>query len=178
MSFHPNTTSEPLRFAYISLGSNQGSKVGAAEQTLLAAAQELKELSAGEFVLSALYKTEPVDCEPDTAEFINAAVRIQIAESVNAIDVLSALHEIEFTYGRKRSGTANAPRTLDLDLIHLEHCEVNTESLTLPHPRAHLRLFVVAPLADIEGGLIIPGQAETVSELKLKLAAGPTVHRL
>ena len=67
--------------------------------------------------------------------------------------------------GRTRSGLANAPRVIDLDLIAFGIETRATPTLTLPHPRAHQRAFVLAPLDEIAPGLVLPGQQKTVAEL-------------
>jgi 2-amino-4-hydroxy-6-hydroxymethyldihydropteridine diphosphokinase len=59
----------------------------------------------------------------------------------------------------------NEPRLLDLDLIAFGQRALSTPTLVLPHPRAHLRRFVLQPLSEIAPGFILPGQAQTVSQL-------------
>jgi len=72
---------------------------------------------------------------------------------------------LEARLGRTRSGLANAPRAIDLDLIAFGTETRTTPTLVLPHPRAHERVFVLAPLAEIAPGLVLPGQQQTVSGL-------------
>jgi 2-amino-4-hydroxy-6-hydroxymethyldihydropteridine diphosphokinase len=103
---------------------------------------------------SSLYQTEPVgyDNQPD---FINAVVEVQTDASPEAL--LTALLDIEQTFGRERP-FPNAPRILDLDLLCYDSIVQNTDFLTLPHPRMHLRGFVLLPLAEIAPDFVIPSE--------------------
>ena len=76
----------------------------------------------------------------------NAVCLVDTTLSAQAL--LAALHDIEAAFGRERS-FRNAPRTLDLDIIDYAHCRYSSDALTLPHPRAHERSFVMLPLAEI-----------------------------
>ena len=89
-----------------------------------------------------------------------------------AIAVLEALFALERQFGRIR-GLPNAPRTLDLDLIAYGREISDTPGLILPHPRAHDRLFVMGPLAEIAPGWVHPALGRTASDL----AATATVGR-
>jgi 2-amino-4-hydroxy-6-hydroxymethyldihydropteridine diphosphokinase len=85
---------------------------------------------------------------------------------------------MEKAFGRKPKQVLNEPRPLDLDLIAFGAERRNTPELTLPHPRAHRRRFVLAPLAEIVPDLVLPGQTSTVRELLAGLPAGQTLRRL
>jgi 2-amino-4-hydroxy-6-hydroxymethyldihydropteridine diphosphokinase len=99
-------------------------------------------------------------------DFINAVVKLNAV--LPAPTFLAQLFAIEARFGRQRS-VANAPRTLDLDLL-LYGDEVRMDAqLTLPHPRMHERAFVLAPLAEIAPQLVISGQG-SVAELLLRCA--------
>ncbi|WP_335338055.1 2-amino-4-hydroxy-6-hydroxymethyldihydropteridine diphosphokinase [Caulobacter henricii] len=101
--------------------------------------------------------------------FLNGVVLVDAAHDASA--VLSALHRIEASFGRDRE-VANSPRTLDLDLIAYGR-QVISGGLTVPHPRAHERLFVMGPLAEIA-----PGWRHPVSgELAVRLADAAKVGR-
>ncbi len=86
--------------------------------------------------------------------FINAVVSSET--QLGARELLNELFAIEARFGRHRS-VPNAPRTLDLDLLLYGDTVSNDPQLTLPHPRMHLRAFVLAPLAEITSSLTIPG---------------------
>ena len=80
----------------------------------------------------------------------------QLETGLPAERLLSELQEVERQHGRERS-FANAPRTLDLDLLVFEKLEMETKTLTVPHPRLHERRFVLEPLAEI-ADVEVPGQ--------------------
>ncbi len=152
---------KPSELAIVALGSN----LGDSREILRQAMEKLKALSAGSFRQSSIIQTEPVDCPPGSPSFLNAvAVFIpRLGETPESL--LSKLQEIESGLGRTRGIIRNAARTLDLDLIAFAtECRARPE-LTLPHPRAHLRRFVLQPLSEIVPDLILPGQTKTVREL-------------
>ena len=80
-------------------------------------------------------------------------------------DFLRKLLAIESDLGRERSGVINEPRVIDIDLICLGSIRMDSPFLTLPHPRAHTRPFVLAPLAEIEPDFSFPGFHATATEL-------------
>lgn len=97
------------------------------------------------FRLSSLYRTAPVGYT-EQPDFINAVALVQTRDS--AMVLLQRLQAVEQAFGRERT-FRNAPRILDLDLIDFHHEIWQTDTLTLPHPRAHERGFVMCPLAEI-----------------------------
>lgn len=94
---------------------------------------------------SSFYLTAPVGYD-DQPDFVNAVCEAET--SLAEEDLLAELNRIEAEFGRERS-FRNAPRTLDLDIIDYAHTESSNPHLTLPHPRAHERGFVMVPLAEI-----------------------------
>jgi 2-amino-4-hydroxy-6-hydroxymethyldihydropteridine diphosphokinase len=142
-------TTTPTTIAYIGLGAN----LGDAEAAVRAAAQALAALPDTRLCkLSDLYRSSPVDATgPD---FVNAVA--QLETRMTPLALLHALLAIETQQGRERP-YKHAPRTLDLDLLLYGNHRQTTPELTLPHPRLHLRRFVVAPLAEIAPDLHIPG---------------------
>ena len=112
---------------------------------------------------SAVYETEPVGCEPNADKFLNAVVEFEYEG--NPVRLLEQFIQIEETLGRKRDHRRNLSRTIDLDLLYCGDQQINDERLQLPHPRLHLREFVLRPLADIRPDLILPGQKKTIREL-------------
>lgn len=136
--------------AHIGLGSNLGNP----EAQVLAAFDEIA--ATADIKLerrSSLYRTAPVgyDNQPD---FINAVARIRTTLLPQAL--LDKLLNIERTHGRIRE-FLNAPRTLDLDVLLYDDEQIRTDTLNIPHPRAHLRAFVLLPLLEVSPDLIIPG---------------------
>ncbi len=92
--------------------------------------------------------------------------------------LLEKLQALEIEFGRRRKHVLNEPRPLDLDLIAFGAEIRATSALILPHPRAHQRRFVLAPLAEIAPELVLPGQTRTVRELLASLSSGEVVTRL
>ena len=129
-----------MTLAAIALGSNLGDRL----QHLRVGVDGLSQL--GEVVAtSRLYETEPVG-GPDQGRYLNAVLLIET--EISPTDLMADLLEIERREGRERSERWG-PRTLDLDLITYGDIELDLPALQLPHPRAHERGFVLAPLADV-----------------------------
>ncbi|MBK7415809.1 MAG: 2-amino-4-hydroxy-6-hydroxymethyldihydropteridine diphosphokinase [Dechloromonas sp.] len=138
-----------MNTAYIALGANLGDPVA----TVLAAFGALANLNESRVIhTSSLYRTAPVG---NTAqpEFINAVAALETTLAPEAL--LDALLEVEQRFGRIRA-EKNGPRTLDLDLLLYNDLELDLPRLTLPHPRLHLRAFVLLPLAEISPSLPLP----------------------
>lgn len=148
---------------FVGLGAN----LGDARATLRAALAELRVLAEpGSFQASPFYGTAPVDSSgPD---YVNAVARLRTALSPHAL--LDALQAIEQRFGRERP-YRNAPRTLDLDVLLYGVHEgqgglvLHDERLTLPHPRAALRGFVLEPLAALWPDGDIPGAGRVAERL-------------
>src|ERR671919_646078 len=83
--------------------------------------------------------------------------------------ILKKLKDIEEALGRPREHVRNVSRKIDIDLLYIGDTKINDRELELPHPRMHLRKFVLQPLADIHPGLILPGRTKTVWELLAQL---------
>ena len=137
-------------FAVIALGSNLAEparQVRAALSALAAHPQIQIEKT------SSLYVTAPVgyDNQPD---FVNAVCSVRT--SLDGVSLLAVLNRIEADFGRERT-FRNAPRTLDLDIIDFDGISSNDPHLTLPHPRAHERSFVMKPLAEILPDFVLSG---------------------
>jgi len=143
-----------VHHATIALGANLGDR----KATLLAGVSRLKEhAEIFDVRVSPFYRTKPIDAHgPD---FCNAAALLET--TLGADELLQHLLEIEQQLGRTRS-VRNAPRTIDLDLITYDHQTVSSAALTLPHPRAHERAFVLIPLCEIAGSVLLgpPNDAE------------------
>jgi len=155
--------------AYVSLGSN----LGDARAHVLRAFEELARLPDTRLeARSALYRSAPVDA-PGQSDYVNAAAGVDTG--LSAAQLLAALQEIEQRHGRERPH-ANAPRTLDLDLLLYDEAALTSAMLTLPHPRMHQRAFVLAPLLELDPRLEVPGRG-SVREL-LARCAGQRIERL
>ncbi len=129
---------------------------------------------------SSLWQTTPVDCPPGSPAFVNAVVAFVPRQGATPESMLLSLQEIEREYGRKPKKALNEPRPLDLDLIAFGSETRASKNLTLPHPRAHQRRFVLQPLSEIAPDLILPCQAKTVLRLlrDLPVTAELTVTKL
>ncbi len=112
---------------------------------------------------SRIYETEPVGTGPDAGPFLNAVMDVEFTGEPHTL--LAALRAIESALGRPMRYPRNAPRTLDLDILYVGDLVLHDDTLILPHPRLHLRRFVLAPLNDIRPDLHLPGQSQTIAEL-------------
>ena len=158
-----------MTIAYVGLGSN----LGDARAHVLRAFEDLARLPETRLeARSALYRSAPLDA-PGQADYVNAAAGVDT--ELSAAQLLAALQDIERRHGRERP-YANAPRTLDLDLLLYDEAAFASAMLTLPHPRMHERAFVLAPLAELDPRLEVPGRG-SVREL-LARCAGQRVARL
>ena len=149
--------------AVIALGSN----LSQPQQQVRAALDELAALPGCCLLqASSLYLSAPVGYT-DQPDFVNAVCLLETG--LEPQDLLSALHSIEAKFGRERT-FRNAPRTLDLDIIDFNGITLHNVRLTLPHPRAHERSFVMLPLAEIAPDYRLPGQS-TAAELAATLGS-------
>lgn len=160
--------------SYIALGSN----LGDSRKIILDAMARLQSFSDASVIKSSLWQTSPVDCPPDSPKFVNAIVGFGPRKNETPESLLKKLRELEKEFGRVPKTILNEPRPLDLDLIAFGSETRDTPELILPHPRAHLRRFVLQPLSEIAPELILPGQGKTVAELLAGLPADETVTRL
>ena len=154
-----------MTLAYVALGSNLGNP----PQQLLDATQELAATPGLHLrQRSPLYRTPPwgVLQQPP---FVNAAVQLDSALSPHAL--LDALLAIEQRAGRVRD-EPNGPRTLDLDLLHVDGVQLDDARLSLPHPRMAQRAFVLLPLHDIAPTLQLPGYGRVDQLLAMLDTAG------
>lgn len=135
--------------AYLSLGSNLGDRAG----NLLLAVRGLMEASFDVTKLSAVYETEPVGIG-DAPSFLNMAAEVK-CESITASQMMARMLRIEYLLGRKDK-TLKKPRTIDLDLLFFGNHQADTPFLTVPHPRLHLRNFVLVPMNEIAPRLLHP----------------------
>jgi 2-amino-4-hydroxy-6-hydroxymethyldihydropteridine diphosphokinase len=158
-----SATDELVR-VYVAVGANLGDAAANVRRAFACMTAQF-----GPVRTSTLYATEPIDCPPNSPVFVNAAVRFDTRLAPLAL--LVALRNIELQFGRPSVRSRNAPRLLDLDLIAYGDVSMNTAALTLPHPRAHQRTFVLAPLAELAPDLCLPGQTQTVRALLSSFAS-------
>ena len=153
--------------AYVALGSNLQNPVLQVKNAFV----RLNQLPNTSLIkASSLYLTEPLGYDAEQLksipDFINAVA--EISTDLSPVQLLEALLAIENEAGRERP-FANAPRVLDCDLLLYDNVTMHTQQLTLPHPRMHLRSFVLLPLAEI---------APELSHPNLMLADGSNVVKL
>ncbi len=140
------------------MGSNLGDRAG----YLLAAVRCLIEADFTVNCLSNIYETEPVGLESDL-DFLNMAAAVHVRD-VRPTQMMARLLRIEYILGR-REKNEKKPRTIDLDLLLFGDQKMNTPFLTLPHPRLHVRKFVLAPLAEIAPRVVHPILHKDMQEL-------------
>ena len=145
----------------VALGSNLGDRL----ENLQAARRQIIQLDEVHppILSSGIYETDPVDCERDASKFLNAVVEFDYDGDPGQL--LEQLARIEESLGRKRDHQKNVSRTLDIDLLYCGDRPIDNERLQLPHPRMHLRKFVLQPLTDIQPDLILPNQRKTIRQL-------------
>ena len=164
-SFLLPPSSFPMRVG-VALGSNLGDRLG---QLRLAREQILALPGVSAPVLgSRVYETEPVGSGPDAGAYLNAVLEVEY--DGKAITLLDGLQRIEADFGRPSKRPRNAPRTIDLDILYAGNLVLSNDEVVIPHPRLHLRRFVLTPLADIRPDLILPGQHHTIAELLARLS--------
>lgn len=144
--------------AYVGLGSNLGDRAG----NLLMAVRGLMEASFVVHKLSGIYETEPVGIDT-RAKFLNMVAEIHV-NNVSASQMMARLLRIEYLLGRTDK-SQKKPRTIDLDILLFGDALVETDFLTLPHPRMHLRRFVLKPLAKIAPNVVHPVLKKEIIEL-------------
>ena len=160
--------------AYIGLGSN----VGDSRETLRNAVRALDALpGTSVFRVSRLYRTKPVGVK-EQPDFLNAVVALDVPSGpdpdTGALALLTALKQIEQAFGRQKRERWG-PREVDLDLLLFGRHEIGVDRpdgrwLKVPHPEAHERLFVLAPLSDISPRLVPFGWHETVETARRRQA--------
>lgn len=153
----------------IALGSNLGDRLACLSQGVgeMLARLDHARLTA----VASVYETAPVGCPPGSQNFYNSVVEIECPMAPHAVQ--KVLQSIERMLGRPDERERNAPRPLDLDILYAGQMRVDDDVLTLPHPRLHLRRFVLQPLAEISPDLILPRHAQTVAQLLAALPDDP-----
>ena len=155
--------------AYLCLGSNRADRRAYLERAL-------EEIRAGGIEVrrvSALYETEPVDVRSQPW-FLNCVAEVET--DCMPLQLLRRLKRIEHRLGRRRS-VPRGPRTIDIDILLYGNHVMNTNELTIPHPRLPQRRFVLEPLRELAADLRHPLSHRTVAELLASVADRSRVRR-
>ena len=145
-----------------------GGNLGETEKFFDAALAGLAAAGAAGLHRSRLYRTAPVDCVPGTPDFLNCAVTGTFPGSPR--ELLALTQRLEIEAGRPARHSSREARVLDIDIILFGDCLLRTTELTIPHPRARQRRFVLEPLAEIAPSLRFPDTGETVAAALARLA--------
>jgi 2-amino-4-hydroxy-6-hydroxymethyldihydropteridine diphosphokinase len=155
-----------------------GSNLGDSRRIIQEAIARLQKCSDEPILKSSLWQTSPVNCPPDSPMFINAVVGLVPQKNETPESLLGKLRLLEKEFGPRPRIIPNEPRPLDLDLITFGLETRDTPELVLPHPRAHLRRFVLQPLNEIAPDLILPRQGKTVAQLLAELSSDEILKRI
>lgn len=127
---------------YLAFGSN----IGHRRQTILQAVEELRHAKITIDQISTLIETPAEGGPPGQGPYLNGVVKGETALSPEQL--LTVIEHIEKELGRVRT-VPNAPRTIDIDILLYDNLCINTQRLTIPHPRMQNRIFVMKPLAEL-----------------------------
>jgi 2-amino-4-hydroxy-6-hydroxymethyldihydropteridine diphosphokinase len=160
--------------AFVALGSNLGDSIDIVSRAIA----QLQSLSDKPLLKSSLWQSAPVDCPPGSPPFINAVAALEPRTGETPARLLRQLRGLEEKFGRQPKKILNEPRLLDLDLIAFGSRTMNSADLILPHPRAHLRRFVLQPLSEIAPDFVLPGQTKTAQQLLRGLKTDESLRQL
>ncbi|MBI3323536.1 MAG: 2-amino-4-hydroxy-6-hydroxymethyldihydropteridine diphosphokinase [Candidatus Omnitrophica bacterium] len=144
---------------FLGLGGNLGDR----EQNLRSALEHLRRLPHTRVVHVSCWRETLPEGGPPQGPYLNGAAELHT--ELPPADLLEGLQGIEKALGRKREGERWGPRPIDLDLLAYDDLVLNEPELTLPHPRLHLRRFVLEPLAEIAPDWRHPGLGRSAREL-------------
>lgn len=158
-----------MNVSYLCLGGNIGNRESCIEQALALVGQKAGSIIAR----SALYETEAWGVS-NQQSYLNACVCI--STNLNASSLLEVLLDIEQELGRQRSSSIHyEPRTIDIDILFFNEEVIHSTGLTVPHPRLHLRQFVLVPLAEIAPNYLHPVLNKTIFNLLKECSDGSHV---
>ena len=160
-----------IQNAYVGMGSNLGNRAGC----LLLAVRGMLDSGLDVIRLSHVYETQPVENENQPA-FLNMVAELRGSTLPSPEQVMARLLRIEYALGRTRE-IRMGPRTIDLDLLICKDARIETEFLTLPHPRMHSRRFVLVPLNDLVPTLVHPVLGKSIGELLANINDKSSVAR-
>ena len=161
--------------AGLSLGSNLDDKLASlqAARAAIAALPEVAVLAS-----APVYETEPVGVPAEFAALNFYNTVLIIGTSLDTHKLFAQLQKIESTLGRKRTLRQNTPRLIDIDLIYYDGQTIRSGGLVIPHPRWTKRRFVLQPLADVRGHLVLPGHDRRVRDILAAFPPGQNVRQV
>ena len=158
----------------IAIGTNLGDR----REIVNWAFEALDSLVGGSVIRSSVWQTSPVDCPPDSGDYLNAAAAFPLTTALPPIELLQALKSLETQRGRRLTAARNAPRELDLDLLLYGDLTMGLAPLILPHPRALGRRFVLVPSAEVAGSVVWPGTDKTIAQLSAEVTSTERIERV
>lgn len=161
--------------AGLSLGSNLDDKLASlrAARAAIAALPEVSLLAS-----APVYETEPVGVPDEFAQLPFYNTVLIVGTSLDAHKLFAQLQKIETALGRKRTLRQNTPRSIDIDLIYYDGQTIRSGGLVIPHPRWTKRRFVLQPLADVRGYLVLPGHDRRVRDILAVFPPGQEVQKV
>ena len=158
--------------AGLSLGSNLDDRLASlqAARTAIAGIPEVTLLAS-----APVYETEPVGVPDEFTDIKFYNTILIIGTSLDAHKLFSHLQRVETSLGRKRTLRQNTPRVIDIDLIYYNGQTIRSGGLVVPHPRWTKRRFVLQPLADVRGYLVLPGHDRRVRDILAALPPGQDI---
>ncbi len=160
-----------IQNAYVGLGSNLGNRSG----YLLLATRGMLDAGLNVIRLSSIYETEAVENE-NQPPFLNMVAELRGSTLPSPEQIMARLLRIEYVLGRTRD-IRMGPRTIDLDLLICKDARLDTEFLTLPHPRLQKRRFVLVPLSELVPTLVHPVLGKSIGELLAETSDKSSVAR-
>lgn len=161
-----------MNVAYLCLGGNIGNR----KLILVQAMLKINEYVGSIITTSAIYETEAWGVT-NQQPYLNCC--IEVHTPLKSEELMKTLLEIEFDLGRKRNTQEQyAARTIDIDILFYNMDSIETKNLTIPHPRLHLRKFVLKPLNDIASHYKHPSFKKNIQQLLLDCEDTSTVTQL
>jgi 2-amino-4-hydroxy-6-hydroxymethyldihydropteridine diphosphokinase len=149
--------------AFLCLGGNLGDRQGNLDKARVLITERCGKINA----VSKIYETEAWESH-SLNKYLNQVIRIKTGLNENKL--LKRLLEIEKELGRERKGKKNEDRLIDIDILFFNNSIVEMKGLVIPHPRLHLRRFVLKPLMDIDRKFVHPFLKESIEKLYAKCA--------
>ena len=164
------------RRCLIGLGSNLGDRHALLDEAL----SEMARSFQAQPLVSSRYETPAWGMAPGTPPFVNQAAVLELPKALHPTAILERLLDIERNLGRMRpaAGAGYQSRSIDLDVLAVEGVQMDEPHLTLPHPRMHMRRFVLEPLHEIAPDFPVTAEGQTVADLLRTCTDDSSVKRL